>query len=84
MFMMSLPKETKVGATENCRINGEPAKVTWRDAKTLVIEPDDARLIIESVIDGDLRIFFCGDAGVDDGYAIDQKPGGFIISAPLE
>jgi hypothetical protein len=84
MLMMQVPKTMKVGESAVCRINGEPATVTWRDTKTLVIEPGDARLIIHSRIDRDMRVFFCGDAGVNDGYRIEEHPGGVIVSAPLE
>jgi hypothetical protein len=74
----------KVGDTQACCINCEPAKVTWRDTKTLVIEPGDARLIIHSRIDGDMRVFFCGDAGVNVGYTVEQHRGGVTVSAPRD
>jgi hypothetical protein len=46
MFMIHLPIAVGVGDTADVRINGEPARVTWRDEETLVIEPDDARSIL--------------------------------------
>lgn len=46
MFFISLPKQFKIGDTVDCRINLRPARVTWRDADTLVIEPADPRAII--------------------------------------
>jgi hypothetical protein len=41
-----MPTTFKVGDTAECRINREPARVTWRDKDTLVIEPDDAQRIV--------------------------------------
>ena len=46
MFFISFPTSFNVGDTADCRINKEPARVTWRDADHLVIEPDDARAIL--------------------------------------
>jgi hypothetical protein len=43
---MTMPKTFKIGDTADCQINKAPARLTWRDAKTLVIEPD---------VDGTLR-----------------------------
>ena len=63
MFFISLPVSVKVGDTVDCRINGEPKRITYRDAKTLVIDPDDTRAIIHVHDDGELRHFTCGDAG---------------------
>jgi hypothetical protein len=49
-------------------INRQPAKVTWRDAKTLVINGTDARVIYESVqvenAAGEvMTCFTCGNEG---------------------
>lgn len=41
MFMISMRRTFKVGATADCRINGKPERLTWRDEDTLVIEPGD-------------------------------------------
>jgi hypothetical protein len=41
MFVMMMPTTFKVGDTADCKINTEPARLTWRDEGTLVIEPDD-------------------------------------------
>jgi hypothetical protein len=79
MFFISMPKTFKVGDTANCRINQEPARLTWRDAKTLVIEPNDARAIITTDYEGDLIHFTCGDAGNAGGRAV-AKDGGYIVS----
>jgi hypothetical protein len=84
MFIIHMPKVFKVGDTAGCRINGEAKQVTWRDAKTLVIEPNDARAIIAKQNDGDLVCFVCGDGGeAQDDYDIDRDPrfgGGFVAS----
>jgi hypothetical protein len=62
MFIIHLPKTIKVGDTIDCRINAEPAKVTWRDKETLVIGEDDAREV-EAITDaGDLLMFVGGNA----------------------
>lgn len=65
-FLISMPKTFKVGDTADCRINKKPARVTWRDKHTLVIEPDDARRIVDLRSSGDLLYFACTDA---DGTA---------------
>ena len=54
MFFISLPKGFKIGDTVDCRINREPARVTWRDAGHLIIEPDDARAILAVEREADL------------------------------
>jgi hypothetical protein len=38
MFALNIP--STVGDTIDCRINGKPRRVTWRDEHTLVIEAD--------------------------------------------
>jgi hypothetical protein len=38
MFALNIP--STFGDTIDCRINGEPRRVTWRDEHTLVIEAD--------------------------------------------
>jgi hypothetical protein len=38
MFALNLP--SIFGHTIDCRINGKPKRVTWRDEHTLVIEAD--------------------------------------------
>lgn len=63
MFFLSMPNDFKVGQSAECRINGRPARVTWQNQKTLVIEPDDARSILSVTKDGDLLHFTCGDSG---------------------
>jgi hypothetical protein len=63
VFFISFPKGFKIGDTAGCRINREPARVTWRDAGHLIIEPDDARAILAVERGGELISFTCGDAG---------------------
>ena len=38
MFALNIP--STFGDTIDCRINGKPKRVTWRDEHTLVIETD--------------------------------------------
>jgi hypothetical protein len=67
MFFLSLPRSVKIGSTVECRINGEPKQVTYRDTNTLVIEPNDAPSIVAVRDDSQLRHFICADAdGVTD------------------
>jgi len=81
MFHIDLPASFKIGDTADCRINRKPARVTWRDKDTLVIEPDDARAIFHTQIDGDLRAFACGDAGVPKSAAVvTESPEGVTVS----
>jgi hypothetical protein len=81
MFFITLPKSFKIGDTVDCRINQEPARVTWRDPDHLVIEPDDARLILGIDKDSESIAFACGDAGANhDEYESEMLPGGSIIS----
>jgi hypothetical protein len=69
---MNLDKAVGIGDTVDCHINGEPAHVTWRDAETLVIEPNDARRIVDITTDGKLRQFICADPdGTADFEIID-------------
>ena len=62
LFYISLPRTVKIGDTADVKINGEPKKLTYLDAKTLVIEPGDARTIVFVRPAGDLNDFICGDA----------------------
>ena len=63
MLILSMPLTFKVGDSAVCRINGQESRVTYRDKDTLVIEPGDARAILNVVPDGELNRFFCGHAG---------------------
>ena len=81
MFFIGLPN-IRIGDTINCRINHVPAQVTWREADTLVIEPDDARIIITSVQDGPQGAirFTCGDRGKTRAdYGIANDDSGYMV-----
>jgi hypothetical protein len=86
--MMHMPCDFKVGETQDCWINGKPARLTWRDANHLVIEPDDVGPIVAISKAGDLIAFTCGDAGTtskDYDVDADEKFGGaFIVSEKSE
>jgi hypothetical protein len=77
MFVLSLPIHDKIGDTCDCTINGAPKRVTWHDAHTLVIEPDDVRQIYRTTEDGDLRTFWCSSKG--SGRASFHGPGSVIV-----
>jgi hypothetical protein len=79
MFMISMPLDFKIGETRDCRINDEPARVTWRNQHTLVIEPDDVRQILHTETDGKLRCFMCGDAGAKKA-SLYRSPDGVVVS----
>ncbi len=59
-----MPLAFKIGDTQDCRINGKPERLTWRDEDTLVIEPDDARKIVSLSRDRRLIHFVCAAAGL--------------------
>jgi hypothetical protein len=62
MLIISMPKTFRPGGTADVRIHARPKRVTWRDARTLVIEPDDARVILEVQEAGPDQIrFVCGN-----------------------
>jgi hypothetical protein len=82
-IVLHMTKTFKVGDTVACRINGEPQRVTWRDEDILVIEPDDARVILTRTIDRDLICFMCGDQSLAASeYTIEIVPGtaGFVVN----
>jgi hypothetical protein len=75
MLLVSMPKTFKVGNTDDAVINQMVVRLTWRDTKTLVIEPDDARVILHTVIENGFRFFMCTDQGVSpDKYTIREYP----------
>jgi hypothetical protein len=77
-----MPKTFKVGDTADCRINKQPARLTWRDAKTLVIEPDDARAIITTNYEDDFIKFICRDARESGcGAKVHVEDAGYVVSA---
>lgn len=65
-FSIAMPKDFRIGETRPCRINYRLARVTWRDAGTLVIEPGDARRIVMIRREPDQIAFLRTDA---DGRA---------------
>jgi len=81
MFIMHMPLDFKVGERALVKINGESTLLHWCDEHTLVIgTEDDARRIVTTQINGNLRCFICGDADGEQ-YGIDEVPGGgFIIN----
>jgi hypothetical protein len=81
MFIMHMPESFKVGDTAACRINDEPAQLTWRSHDTLVIGAADARRIVMTNVEGGLRCFICGDAG-EGRYRVDEIPPGqgFVVT----
>jgi hypothetical protein len=79
MFMIHMPLDFRIGETRDCRINAGPARVTWRDESTLVIEPGDARQIFHTETDSGLRCFMCGDAGAKTA-SLDRSPYGVVVS----
>jgi hypothetical protein len=75
-----MPKDFQVGQTADVRINAEPARVTWRDRETLVIEPDDPRRILSVDRAGDLLRFVCADRGNQSRLRrIDGEAGDILI-----
>ena len=81
MFVMHMPLDFKVGERASVKINDEHTSLYWRDEHTLVIGDNDARYIVTTQIDGDLRCFVCSDAGGKQQYGLDEVPGGggFVI-----
>jgi hypothetical protein len=71
MFYINLPATAKIGDTVPVRINGDPARVTWRDKDTLVIEPNDDR---------GLRAFFCGSESASKSAIERRRDGAVIVS----
>ena len=83
MFYIPLPRPFKIGDTADCRINKKPARVTWRDADHLVIEPGDVRVIMAVDKDDERIHFVCGDAGTTArNYQVDAREelgGSFVV-----
>jgi hypothetical protein len=65
MLLITTSKDFKIGDTAFCWVGSRHAKVTWRDADTLVIDfaaataPTD-RHIFQRRVSGDLQEFSCG------------------------
>ena len=81
MFYLNLPAETKIGDTLPVKINGSPARVTWRDKDTLVIEPNDPRPIFHTALDGKLRTFFCGSAAEFNRRVERRRDGAVVVGS---
>jgi hypothetical protein len=75
MLILNLPKSFKIGDTINYRTPNETMRITWRDARTLVIEPDDVRTLLLREAGGgpdELALFAATDKGVDPSeYSVD-------------
>jgi hypothetical protein len=81
MFCIAMAKSFKIGDTADCRINGQKARLHWRDADHLVIEPDDVRPILAINREGDLTSFMCGDAGSSRAnYNAEMGTDGILVS----
>jgi hypothetical protein len=66
MFIIAIPGHHTCGDTVDVTINGKPAKLTWQDARTLVINGHDRRTMIDQdmIVDGKgqrCHSFICGD-----------------------
>jgi hypothetical protein len=67
MFTIFIPRTCRVGDKADVRINMEPARVTWADDRTLVINDTDRRVIhrCDATFDGrgdEVWRLVCGDA----------------------
>jgi hypothetical protein len=62
MLYLNLPDTAKIGGTYDCKINGEPKRVDWREFNTLVIEPDHVHSIISTQRSSGLIAFFARQA----------------------
>lgn len=77
MFFMTTPKTFRVGDTVDVKINFAAKRLTWRDARTLVIEPDDDRVILHTTIEDNVRVFACTDRDASaDEYSVEEYPNG--------
>jgi hypothetical protein len=70
-----MPDSFRVGDTADCRINQEPARLTWRDPNTLVIEPNDVRRIVRITWDGQLYQFICAESDGSADFTIFMPDG---------
>jgi hypothetical protein len=61
MLTITLPATFKIGDTVDCRVNKQPARITWRGAATLVVEPKDARTVLCVVVENEDQTFYCAD-----------------------
>jgi hypothetical protein len=86
MLSIMIPSRHKIGDTVDVKINGEPAKLTWADARTLVINGTDRRRIFmhrEDMPDGAGKLchsFVAGDAQAD--IASGEAPDSVTVITP--
>jgi hypothetical protein len=78
MFSICTPSDFKIGDTAECRINKQPATLTWRDAHHLVIAPDDVREILLVIPEGATQSFYCADAEWNGPYRITMADGSVV------
>ncbi|HYT57856.1 MAG TPA: hypothetical protein VEQ38_24380 [Verrucomicrobiae bacterium] len=80
MFSIAMPESFKIGDTAAVSVNKKPATVFWRDADTLVLNDTDARRILHSYLNGDLRQFYCTDAdGTPSGVKVYTDKAGYRL-----
>jgi hypothetical protein len=80
MLAVHMPKAYCIGDTVETTINGEAKRVTWRDEKTLLLEPNDPRVIFLRVAYEDFVSFLCGDSGGGpEEYVVIPGDGGFYV-----
>jgi hypothetical protein len=82
MFVIAMPTSFAVGDTSDCTINRKPARLTWRDRGTLVIEPDDARAIVTWMAEDGHLTFICGGPGEgSNAYAVPDENDCLVVTA---
>lgn len=85
MLFITIPRHHRIGDTAAVRINGDPAKLTWQDAETLVINGTDKRRIrmVQEATDGAGQpcwSFIAGDSAED--IATGEAPDEVTITTP--
>jgi hypothetical protein len=71
MFIIHLPRTMHVGDSKEGPLYGEKARITWRDAQTLIIErkgqPEDTRRIVQTIFGAERTTLICTNQdGSDD------------------
>jgi hypothetical protein len=90
MFVIHLASSVQIGDTVDVRINQRPARVTWRDRETLVIESDDARQIVRIKREPGMNTLICADQDgstdftIIDPYMRYQPPEEIALEKKLE
>jgi hypothetical protein len=86
MLTIMIAQRHNIGDTVDVTINGAPARLTWEDARTLIINGTDRRRIFvhhDNVPDGAGRLchsFMAGDAQAD--IASGEAPDNVTIITP--